>query len=759
MSYAFLKMFIEVVLPVPLANTYTYSVPPEMQSQIATGCMVLVEFGKNKHYTGIVASIHLVEPDTSFEIKPVLAIESNYPVLRRPQLRFWEWISQYYLCKLGEVYKAVLPAGFKSESASSYTQKKEIYIRLHPDYLDESNLEQAFKSVRKAPKQEKLLLACIEYSNAFIPGQYKEISKKELLERSGSNDTSLQSLIHKGILESYEKEVSRLKSYTHELIPLNPLNSFQQNAYREIVSCFREKNVCLLHGVTSSGKTEIYIHLINEILKLKRQALFLLPEIALTSQITQRLIRFFGNKVGIYHSRISENEKVEIWNNMLKDDGYQIILGVRSSIFLPFRDLGLVIVDEEHETSYKQQDPAPRYHARNAGIILANMHGAKVLLGSATPSMESYYNVQTGKYGYVALTKRYEEVELPEITVVDIKELKRKKRMKGLFSPILIEKMQQALDKKEQIILFQNRRGFAPMISCRICDWVPKCKFCDVGLTYHKKHHQLVCHYCGSTYGVPATCPECGSEELQERGFGTQKVEEEIQKIFPDIQVSRMDTDTTRQRSAFDDIIRDFEKGKTRILVGTQMISKGLDFGNVSLVGILNADTMMNYPDFRAHERAYQLIAQVAGRAGRRQKRGEVILQTSNPNHPVIESVVKNDYEAMYAIQTEERELFKYPPFYRIIEVTLKHKMENVAEQAAHTLAHYLKTSLGNRLLGPDKPVIGKIQTYHLRKMIIKLETSASLVTFRTIIEEARKELLQKPQFKYVTIQIDVDPM
>ena len=751
-------MFIEVILPVPLSDTYTYSVPAEMQNNILPGCLVLVEFGKNKHYSGIVAFIHQIPPVLTFEIKPVLAIESQ-SILRRPQLRFWEWIAQYYICKQGEVYKAVLPSGFRAESSSKYIQKKETFVRLMPLYLEEDNLSEAFDSLKKAPKQEKLLLAYLEYSQAFSNKEYKEISKKELLDKSGLNDAALNGLLEKGILYCYEKEISRLKTYSQELHALNRLNASQQQAYREIVRSFREKDVCLLHGVTSSGKTEIYIHLINEVLKLNRQALFLLPEIALTSQITTRLMQFFGDKVGVYHSKISNNERVEIWNNLLNDEGYQIILGVRSSIFLPFRDLGIVIVDEEHETSYKQQDPAPRYHARNAAIMLANMHGAKVLLGSATPSLESFHNSQTGKYAYVSLDKRFEETELPEITVVDIKELKRKKRMKGLFSPLLIEKMQSALDNNEQIILFQNRRGFAPTIYCKICDWMPKCKYCDVGLTYHKKYNQLICHYCGTIYGLPAVCPECGNEEIHERGFGTEKVEEEIKKLFPEAKVSRMDTDTTRQKTTFEDIIRDFEKGKTQILIGTQMISKGLDFGNVSLVGILSADSMMNFPDFRAHERAYQLMAQVAGRAGRRQKRGEVILQTTHPEHLIIQSVLKNDYRTMYEIQMEERQLFRYPPLYRIIEITLKHKSEKLVEDAAFSLASDLKILLGDRVLGPDKPVIGKIQMQHLRRIFLKIETSASLSILRKILEEKKAVLLNMPSFKYVVLQYDVDPV
>ncbi len=752
-------MFVEVILPVPLSDTYTYSVPEEMQNQIASGSLVLVEFGK-KHYSGIVSYIRQIPPVTlQFEIKPVLALESVHPVLRRPQLRFWEWLSQYYICKLGEVYKTVLPSGFRSESSVNYTHKKETFVKLNNSYTKEDDLGKAFDLVKRAVKQEKLLLAYLEYSQIFTYREQKEISKKELLDRSVSVSATLTSLIEKGILELYEKEISRLDSYFHELKPLNQLNTFQQQAYGEIMRGFREKDVCLLHGITSSGKTEIYTHLINETLKLNRQVLFLLPEIALTSQITHRLKQFFGDKLGIYHSKVNDNERVEIWNNLLNDEGYQIILGVRSSVFLPFRDLGLVIVDEEHESTYKQQDPAPRYHARNAAIVLANMHGAKVVLGSATPSVESYYNAQTGKYAYVYLNKRFEETELPEITPVDIKELKRKKRMKGLFSPLLKEKIQSALENKEQIILFQNRRGFAPMIYCKVCDWIPKCKYCDVGLTYHKKINKLICKYCGVEQDLIVVCPECGNPELKEVGFGTEKVEEEIRALFPDVEVARMDTDTTRKKSAFEDIIRDFEKEKTQILVGTQMVSKGLDFGNVSLVGILNADSMMNFPDFRSHERAFQLMAQVSGRAGRRQKRGEVVLQTSHPEHPIVQAVLNNDYKSMYETQIEERQLFKYPPFFRLISITIKHREEKLVDEAAKKFAVLLKQSLGDRLLGPDKPVIGRIQALYLRKIILKIEISASIPALRKILEEAKINLIQNPKYKYITLHFDVDPV
>lgn len=753
-------MHIEVIIPVPLAQTYTYSVPAELESKIKPGCLVLVEFGRNKYYSAIVAFIHLEHIKSSFDIKDIIAVESDQPVLRRPQLKFWEWLSDYYLCKLGEVYKAVLPSGFRAESTSTYKPRTEVFIRLNPLYVrDKEALHPVFDSLKRAPKQEQLLLAYLDYSSILTEVKKREISQKELLERSRLSIAVLKGLIDKKILESYDKQVSRISHYEYDLVEPNKLNRDQTHAFNKIMTSFKEKDVCLLHGVTSAGKTEIYISVINQALLLGRQVLFLLPEIALTTQITERLQKVFGDKLGIYHSRLSDNERVEVWKNMLEKNSFQIILGVRSSIFLPFRDLGLVIVDEEHETGYKQQDPAPRYHARNAAIVLAGMHGAKVLLGSATPSIESYFNSQTGKYGYVKLDKRFEDQELPEIMLVDIKELKRKKRMKGLFSPVLKEMIERSLEEGEQVILFQNRRGFAPMIFCKICDWVPKCKYCDVSLTHHKKKNQLVCHYCGNTYVIPAVCPDCGNEDLQPRGFGTEKVEEEIKELFPGVKTARMDADTTTKKNSYEEIIQGFESGTISILIGTQMVSKGLDFSNVGLVGILNSDSMMNFPDFRAHERAYQLMAQVAGRAGRRKNRGKVILQTSNPDQPLLHFVINNNYEGMYQMQMEERSLFKYPPLYRIIELTLKNKKENVVDACAAEYAILLKQQLGIRILGPDKPLIGKIQNFYLQKIIIKIEISASLSRLHEILDDVKEKILSDHRFKYTIIQYDVDPL
>jgi primosomal protein N' (replication factor Y) len=747
-------MYIEVILPVPLADSYTYFVPPEMEAQISPGVLVTVEFGKSRKYSGVVGYIRQIPPESLDKIKPVLAVETEQPVVRRPQIRFWEWLSQYYLCKLGEVCHAAIPSGLRSDSSFTYSARKETFIRLSDSYRNQ-NLDEAFQKLKRSAKQEELFLAFIQHSHAAKG----EIARKELLSKSQANSGVLNGLIEKKILETFEKEISRLQTSDEEVQVLNILNDFQQKAYNEIVESFREKDICLLHGVTSAGKTEIYTHLIEKTLELNRQVLFLLPEIALTTQITHRLKKFYGDKLGVYHSKINENERIEIWNNLLTDSAYPIILGVRSSIFLPFQDLGLIIVDEEHEPSYKQQDPAPRYNARNAAIVLAKMHGAKVVLGSATPSIESFYNAQTGKYGYVQLNKRFEETELPLIIPVDVKELRRKKKMKTLFSPLLIEKMQTALAQGEQVLLFHNRRGFSPTLVCKICDWTPKCKYCDISLSYHKQANHLTCHYCGRIYRLPGKCPECENTELKPWGFGTEKIEDEIHELFPAISVARMDSDTTRSKKSSEEIISRFESGETQILIGTQMISKGLDFEKVSLAGILSADSLMNFPDFRAYERAYQLMAQVAGRTGRRKTRGEVILQTSHPEHPLIQMVLNHDYEGMYEMQSEERQLFRYPPYFRLINIDFKHRKEEILREAATHFADVLREKLGDRVMGPDKPAVGRVQNWFIRRILLKIEATASIHALREILEEAQNRLVENPDFKYILIQYDVDPV
>ncbi len=538
----------------------------------------------------------------------------------------------------------------------------------------------------------------------------------------------------------------------------HPLNAAQQAAFQSIQQTFHEKEVCLLHGVTSSGKTEIYIHLIAEALKAGRQVLYLLPEIALTTQITTRLKRVFGPRIAIYHSKFTDAARVAIWQKQLSAEPYDVILGVRSSIFLPFQRLGLVIIDEEHENSYKQQDPAPRYHARSAAILLASRYGAKVLLGTATPSLETYYNARTGKYGLVELKERYQAIRLPQIELVDVKELKRRRLMQEPFSPRLIEEMRGALERQEQVILFQNRRGFAPMIECNTCGWVPRCNSCDVSLTYHRGLHQLTCHYCGHTYSVPAVCPACQSTELQHRGFGTERIEDDVRALFPQARVARMDLDTTRSRTAYERIITDFQQGHTDILIGTQMVSKGLDFERVSVVGILNADTLLNYPDFRSYERAFQLMAQVAGRAGRKHKQGLVILQTKQPDVPVIHQVMAHDYEQLYQDQMAERQLFRYPPYYRLVYVYLKHRHEDVLNQAADQMAAQLRHGLGPRVLGPDKPPVARVQALYIKKIVVKIELSASLAKVREYLNAVQRALVADDRFRSLQVYYDVDP-
>ena len=819
-----MKKYVDVIVPLPIASQYTYSVPAELEESVQEGCRVVVSFGQKKFYTAIVTKVHYVAPE-NYETKDVEEVLETSPVILPTQFRFWEWLSTYYLCTLGDVYKAAMPSGMKLESETlvayneefeatvplpkneqrildllnddkeqcvtqlqkasgiksilpiikrllekqaifvkedlkrNYKPRTEARVRLTEAYSTEHALRELFDNLGRAKKQLSLLMKYIELSGWMgTASTLKEVSKKDLLDKTGASVSILNSLVEKGVLETYYYEIGRLDKSIKGTLSLNPLNVAQERAFTAIRNSFQEKSVCLLHGVTSSGKTEIYIHLIEEVLRKGQQVLYLLPEIALTTQITERLKRVFAHRLGVYHSKFPDAERVEIWKKQLTDESYDIILGVRSSIFLPFKRLGLIIVDEEHENTYKQQEPAPRYHARSAAIMLASMYGAKVLLGTATPSVESYFNARKGKYGLVQLKERYKEIRLPHIELVDIKELTRQKRMKGPFSPVLVKEIRSALDRREQVILFQNRRGFAQMIECRTCGWIPKCKNCDVSLTFHKRLNQLTCHYCGYTQSVAASCPACGGVELLNRGIGTERIEEDIQLTFPDVRVARMDLDTTRSRTAYEKIIADFEQGKTDILIGTQMISKGLDFNHVNVVGILNADTMLNYPDFRSYERAFQLMAQVAGRAGRKDKQGLVILQTKSPELPVISQVLNNDYEQLYEDQLAERQVFRYPPFYRLIYVYLKHRKEDVLEQAAEMAATLLRTGLGNRVLGPDKPPIARIQTLFIKKIMIKVELTASMTKVRDYLKGVQRTLSEDARFRSLIVYYDVDP-
>ena len=754
--------YADLILPLPLQGTFTYALPASMQSAVKVGMRVLVPFGRNKTYLGIVARLHDEQPQ-GYEVKSVAQLMDAEPIVIPQQLRLWQWIADYYLAPIGDVYKAALPAGLKAEDG--YHPKTETYIRLTPAYQNEAALHIALNILGRAPKQLEAFTTYLELSgwDQIELGkeiETEEITREELLNASHASATTLQQLEKRGLLKTYEVEVGRLNhggEYHPELI--KKLNTAQQDAYNNILMSMMRKPVTLLHGVTSSGKTEIYIHLIQRALERKEQVLYLLPEIALTVQMMQRLQRVFGNRLGIYHSKYSDAERVEIWQKQLSQNPYDVILGARSAVFLPFQRLGLVIVDEEHETSYKQQDPAPRYHARSAAIMLAQMYKARTLLGTATPSLESYHNAKTGKYGLVELKERYQGIDLPEIQVVDIADLQHRKMMAGPFSPLLLNKVREALEHGEQAILFQNRRGFAPMIECKQCGWVPHCQHCDVSLTYHRQMNQLTCHYCGYTYRVPTECPCCGSTELKTRGYGTEKIEEQVLEVFPEARVARMDLDTTRTRNAYERIIMDFGAGRTNILIGTQMISKGLDFDKVSVVGILNADSMLNYPDFRAYEHAFMMMAQVAGRAGRKGKRGLVILQTKSKEVPVIQQVVRNDYLALYKDLIAERQAFHYPPYYHLVYVYLKHRYDDVVNTASIELGSRLRQWFAGRVLGPDKPAVAKGKSQNIRKLVLKLENGIDMKKVREYLLMAQQQMLADKRYSSLQIYYDVDPL
>ena len=752
--------YADILLPVPLEGFFTYAVPERLREQIAFGMRVLVNFGPKKTYVGIVVRIHDEEPK-GYNTKEIIDIADKQPMLLDKQLQLWQWIAEYYLAPIGDIYKAAMPAGLKAEDG--YKPKTETYIRLAGKYRTVEALHIAINMLTRAEKQLAAFLGYLQLSHwdeAEHHANIEEITREELMNASHSTSTTIGMLVKRGMLETYEKEVGRL-NHSGEPHPENiqKLSPAQQDAYNAILFSMMRKNVTLLHGVTSSGKTEIYIHLIQHTLDEGKQVLYLLPEIALTVQIMDRLQKVFGRRLGIYHSRYSDGERVEIWKKQMSNDPYDIILGARSAVFLPFQKLGLVIIDEEHETSFKQQDPAPRYHARSAAIVLASMYGAKTLLGTATPSIESYYNAKTGKYGYVSLTQRFEGIELPEFRIVDVKDVQHRKMMTGPFSPMLLAEVRKALEEGKQAILFQNRRGFAPMIECKQCGWVPHCQHCDVSLTLHRNTNQLTCHYCGYTYSIPTKCPNCEGTELRTRGYGTEKIEESIRDIFPEAKVARMDLDTTKTRNAYERIINDFAMGRTNILIGTQMISKGLDFANVSVVGILNADSMLNFPDFRAYEHAFMMMAQVGGRAGRKGKSGLVILQTKSPELPIVQQVMNNNYEAMYEGVTAERKEFHYPPFYRLVYVYLKHRDDNVVASAAATLAFKLRIWFGERVLGPDKPSVAKVKSLNIRKIMIKLENGIDIQKVRQYLRKAHSDILKDKRFNSLVIYYDVDPL
>lgn len=820
--------FADVILPLPLQGTFTYRIPHELAGEIKTGQRVVVQFGKKKVYTALVVNVHENPPQT-YDVKYILSVLDVQPIVNDIQLKFWRWISEYYMCGFGEVMNVALPSSFKLAS--------ETRIKLHPDFktgqqilsekeefiiqalehqskititeaseiagqlkviplintmidkkiiITEEELYDTYRPriqtiVELAPfyseKEERLkeLLDALSkraYRQLELLMSYlhlkqqsdEEINRPMLLKKAGASAAQLNALVDKKVFVLKEKEVSRLEYQGKEQSPDDiKLTENQQTALDNTRNKLKEKNKVLLHGVTSSGKTELYIKLIDQTLKNKKQVLYLLPEIALTTQIIKRLQKYFGEKIGVYHSRYNKNEKVEIWNKVLENDirtgKYQVILGPRSALFLPFKDLGLIIVDEEHDQSFKQYDPAPRYHARDSAVFLGGLHKSAVILGSATPSLESYYNAITGKYGLVEISERYGGIRMPEIIVADIRKESRQKTMKSHFSSLLLDHIRQSLSDKKQVILFQNRRGFSLRLECEICGYIPQCKSCDVTLIYHKKSNHLRCHYCGWTSRIPSQCPSCGHPGILMKGFGTEKVEDELSILFPDARITRMDLDTTRKKHAYRQIIDDFEKQKIDILVGTQMVTKGLDFDNVSLVGILNADNMLSYPDFRALEKSFQLMLQVSGRAGRKGKRGKVVIQAFNPSHYIINDVINHDYKAMYHAQIIERRNYKYPPFFRLILIKLKHKDPELLNHAARVFADLIREKFGKRVLGPEFPLVSRIRNQYIKTVLLKLERTEALKSMKQDLKDKTDEFKKLQDFKSVRLQLDVDPV
>ena len=811
-------MYAEIIIPLALPKNYTWAIPSHLEEAVRPGCRVEVNLGRNKKYAGIVRHVHAEKPEF-IEPKEILNVLDAEPVVFEEQLQLWEWMASYYMCSEGEVMAAALPSHFKLSSETilifneeygedfsaldhdeylvaeallikrelkldevqqvldsshvypvinrligkkvcfvwealkqTYSPKKEIYVLLNPEYNNEEKLSELLNNWSRAPKQMELLLSYLHLQKTI-----GEVTKPELLKKSNASDAQLKGLVDKNILLTEKRNIDRLQYLPKDVRIDFELSPLQQEAFEKIQRSFSEKPVCLLHGVTSSGKTHVYIKLIEQFIRQGKQVLYMLPEIALTSQIIRRLQKHFGGYIGIYHSKFSQNERVEIWNKV-KNGELNVVLGARSSIFLPYNNLGLVICDEEYDSSFKQQDPAPRYNGRDAAIYFASLFKANVLLGSATPSLESYHNAKAGKYGLAELLQRYGDVQLPPIEIIDTKKIIQKDRSKIMLSAPLIEAMKEVVDRNKQVILFQNRRGYSPYQICTVCGWIPQCKYCDVSLTYHKFSNKLICHYCGTTYPPLTICAACGSHSFMQRNFGTEKIEEQLQEEFPDKKIARMDVDTVRGKNAHDVLIQQFEQRKIDILVGTQMVVKGLDFDNVDLVGILDADGLLHFADFRVNEKAFQLMEQVSGRAGRKEATGKVMIQTIQPQHPVLQFVQRHDYNSMYEAEIESRKEFFYPPFSRIIHMSFKHKIRDVVERGAYQFANALKNKYGNYIVGPAEPVISRIRNQHLMELLLKLPRDTKLIT------QCKKDLLyqaavlhNEKSFRSVVIVADVD--
>lgn len=812
--------FIEVILPIPLKQSFTYSVNRDEAHFLKKGMRVAVPFGKSKIYTGIVYAVHQSAP-SGYETKSIDQILDESPIISPLQIKHWEWMSGYYMCTLGEVIRAALPSSFLLESETivtltsekqvdesdfgddeflvfealqhqstlhindirsildrkhvvgvlqkllqkgiiqvqeevyeQYTPKLKRYIKLAPHYAKEEHLKELLDSLSRAPKQRQVLMTLFMLNAQ----ERKPVDSVQLQRKSESTATVLRTLIDKGILEEYFIQKDRMEYTGADASSLKALSDAQIKAYDEIKTSFGSHDVCLLHGVTSSGKTEIYVKLISEVIASGKQVLYMLPEIALTTQLITRLQHYFADQVSVYHSKYSTNERVEVWNNVLQNKTKaQIIIGARSSLFLPFSDLGLIIVDEEHEPSFKQYNPAPRYHGRDSAVVLAHLHNAKTLMGSATPALESYHNAKQGKYGMVQLKKRFGNVLMPEIELVDIKEKHRKKQMTGHFSDVLLEKMNEALENKEQVILFQNRRGYAPVVECTTCGVSPQCPNCDVSLTFHQFKNELRCHYCGYHMVMLPSCMACGSETLDHKGFGTEQIETELKSLFPTHRIARMDQDTTRGKHSYAKLIDALENQEIDILVGTQMLAKGLDFREVSLVGVMNADNLLNFPDFRAHERSFQLLQQVSGRAGRTHKRGKVLIQTYNPYHQILQQVSVNDYAGMYKQQIDERHLYKYPPFYRIVKITFKDRNQQKMQKGAIWFGQALQLKLNEHVLGPEAPPVGRVRNLYISNILVKIPKKNSISKTKKYIEGVHRSFNSVKEFSTIRVTIDVD--